>query len=242
MMELGVSYPANNGRVGFRKRETTTAFEYENFSNKALEDINFTVSAGDRLGVIGLNGAGKSTFLKVACGILPPTSGSVEITGQVTPILNSNLGMDISLSGADNVVIRGMLIGLSEAAARESIDLIADWTELGYRISHPLNTYSDGMRARLAFAINTYTPADILIIDEGIGAGDAAFQQKAQIRLEQFFKKSNALVVASHSMNFLSQFVTKLILLHKGRIIGYGDYDEVSEMYNKIVLGKRDEN
>jgi ABC-type polysaccharide/polyol phosphate transport system ATPase subunit len=205
----------------------------------ALSGIDLKVSPGDRIGVIGLNGAGKTTLLKVMSGILPPTSGSAVIENQVTAILNTNLGMDLNLTGRENTIIRGMLLGLSLGEAKSTVDIFSEWTELGNRIDSPIVTYSDGMRARLAFAINTYVPSKILVIDEGIGAGDAAFQEKAKLRLNQFFKQSTAIILASHSLDFLKSFANKLVLLDKGRVIMVDNFETVNAAYQEILENQR---
>ena len=204
----------------------------------ALDDVSLKIYEGDRIGVIGLNGAGKSTLLKVVSGVLPPVSGTVTWNSKVTSLLNSSLGMDLNLSGRDNLIIRSMLLGYSKEHALDHIEFFAEWTELGHKINEPVSTYSDGMRARLAFVVNTQISEGILVIDEGIGAGDASFQAKAQIRLKQFFSHSNSILIASHSIEFLREFCTRYILMHNGKIVLDGPYQSAMNSYQKIISEK----
>ena len=234
-----VEYRHRNERPNFfHLRPAKTRLVSASQPSFALNDVSLSICEGDRIGVIGLNGAGKSTLLKVVSGVLPPTSGTVTRNSKVTSLLNSSLGMDLNLSGRDNLVIRSMLLGFSKPDAINRVEFFAEWTELGSKINEPISTYSDGMRARLAFVINTQVSEGILVIDEGIGAGDASFQGKAQLRLKQFFNHSNAIIIASHSLEFLHEFCSKYILMHEGKILLEGTYKNVVDQYEEIVSKK----
>jgi len=202
----------------------------------ALNSVSLRIELGQRIGVIGLNGAGKTTLLKILAGILPPTLGKVHIASKVSPILNTSLGLDMRLNGRDNVISRLMLQGMSREKAQGTVKSIASWTELESRVLDPISTYSAGMRARLAFALNTELNAGLLLIDEGINAGDASFQLKAKERLKTFLNQANSLVIASHSISYLNDFATKLILMNKGEIVSIGENQEIIDLYNAQIL------
>ncbi|EQD37055.1 ABC-type polysaccharide/polyol phosphate transport system, ATPase component, partial [mine drainage metagenome] len=140
---------------------------------RALDDISFSIEAGDRLGLIGANGAGKSTLLRVMAGIYPPTAGSVRTQGKTVPLLDISLGMDEHSTGRQNIRLRGLLLGMGDAEIRAKSEEIAAFTELGDYLDLPLRTYSTGMRVRLGFAISTAVDAEILLLDEVLGVGDA---------------------------------------------------------------------
>jgi ABC-2 type transport system ATP-binding protein len=204
----------------------------------ALDSISLEIQKGQRIGLIGLNGAGKTTLLKVISGVLPCTTGSVALSGRIVPILNSNLGLDLRLSGSENAMARLMLVGLDRKRAKEVTDQLSDWTELGSRMLDPIATYSAGMRARLAFALNTEISSDLLVIDEGISAGDYEFQDKARERLKMFMSKASTLLIASHSLSYLNDFTSQMILLEKGKIVAQGQNKEIFELYSSRAIKK----
>jgi ABC-type polysaccharide/polyol phosphate transport system ATPase subunit len=165
----------------------------------ALTDINLSLKHGDRIGLVGHNGAGKSTLLRVLAGIYEPAAGTVQIRGQVAPLFDVNLGMDPDATGYDNILLRGLYLGLNKRQVADRIQDIAEFTELGQFLDLPIRTYSNGMRVRLAVAISTAIQPEILLLDEGIGAGDAAFLEKTKVRLREFADKAGIIVLASHS-------------------------------------------
>ncbi len=203
--------------------------------NRALDNISLEVNPGEKLAVIGLNGAGKTTLLKVISDIYHPSSGTAEVNIKASTILNSSLGMDSNLTGEQNVILRGMTLGNSKDQMAELVGEISTWTELGHRMKQPVTSYSSGMTARLAFAINTAIASPLLVIDEGIGAGDITFQDKAAERLNNFFTQTSALVIASHSLDLLRKFCTKAILLDKGRMVFEGELEEGISLYEEIA-------
>ena len=200
-------------------------------SIRALDDISLTVEHGDRLGLVGHNGAGKTTLLRVMAGIYEPTVGKVTVDGRTVPIFDLGVGMDPESTGYQNIVFRGLYLGLSRADIRARVEEIAKFTELGSFLEMPIRTYSAGMHARLAFAISTCVEPDILLLDESVGAGDATFLQKARIRLNDFVERSGILVLATHSENMIREMCGKAVLLEHGRVVAYGPVDEVVDRY-----------
>jgi ABC-2 type transport system ATP-binding protein len=198
---------------------------------KALRDVSLSIQEGDRLGLIGHNGAGKSTLLKVLAGIYPPTAGHVRTKGQVVSTLNLSLGMSAEATGYENIVIRGLLLGMSRVEIERKIDEIAEFTELGEYLDLPVRIYSSGMQTRLAFATVTSMDADILLMDELIGTGDAAFMEKTRLRLDTFMSRSKIIVLASHSEAIIGKLCNKALLLEHGRVIAAGSPDEVIAAY-----------
>ncbi|MGO1296217.1 MAG: ATP-binding cassette domain-containing protein [Vibrio sp.] len=206
---------------------------------RALDNISFSINKGDRVALIGHNGSGKSTLLKVMAGIYKPHHGSVEVDGKVAPLFNLKFGMDNELSGYENIVLRGLYLGFTLKEIKKKRPLIAEQSELGDFLHMPIKTYSSGMLARLAFAVSTSVDADILLLDEMIGTGDANFINKAKEMIDRFISNSNILVLASHSNKVLRQICNKAILFEHGRLVTAGDIEEVLTVYrHKIELEK----
>lgn len=186
---------------------------------RALDRISLEIAHGDRIGLVGHNGSGKSTLLRVLSGIYKPTGGSLTITGDVGALLDPNAGMDADATGIENIYLRGYVLGMTKPEIRRHIDDIGSFTGLGNFLRLPLRTYSAGMFARLAFAISTVIRPDILLIDEGIGAGDKDFFDKMQARLGDFLSEASILVLASHDTNLITRFCNKRVILQQGKII-----------------------
>jgi len=200
---------------------------------KALRDITLSLKAGDRLAIVGHNGAGKSTLLRVFSGSYEPSGGTAEIQGRVSSLLDITMGMDPELTGAENIVLRGVFVGMSLAEARSRIQEIAEFSELGGYVDLPMRTYSSGMTLRLAFAISTAVQPDVLLLDELISVGDATFAEKALRRTEEMMNNASILVLASHSSTVLQRYCNRAIMLHEGRIIAEGSVDEVIGAYEE---------
>jgi ABC-type polysaccharide/polyol phosphate transport system ATPase subunit len=197
----------------------------------ALRDISLALTDGDRLGLIGHNGAGKSTLLRVLAGIYEPLSGRAQIKGTVASLTDITMGMNLEATGYENIVLRGVFLGLRVKEVRRMIPDIEAFTELGEFLELPLRTYSSGMMLRLAFAVTTAVIPEILIMDEMIGAGDAAFIAKATARLNQMISSSRILVIASHDVETIRRFCTRAALMETGRIVRMGPVDEVVSCY-----------
>jgi len=198
---------------------------------EALRDINLHLREGDRVGLVGHNGAGKSTLLRLLSGIYEPTRGSAHIRGRVAPVFDLGVGMDPEISGYENIIIRGLFLGQTRKQMTAKIDEIAEFSELGEYLNMPLRTYSTGMRVRLALGVVTSIEPEILLLDEGIGAVDAAFMAKARVRLQELVKRSGILVFASHSNDFLAQLCNTALWIDHGEIREAGLVDEVVEAY-----------
>lgn len=185
---------------------------------RALDNLNLEIRDGDRVGLIGHNGSGKTTLLRVLAGIYKPAAGQITIHGKVGTLLDPSAGMDPEATGVENIFLRGHLLGMTRTQIENSIDDIAAFTDLGDFLTLPMKTYSAGMAARLAFAISTAMENDILLIDEGIGAGDAAFQAKAQQRIERVFERTSIVLLASHSRELIDRFCGTTIEMEHGKI------------------------
>lgn len=198
---------------------------------RALQDITLDLGHGARVGLVGHNGAGKSTLLRLLSGIYEPTSGSAVVSGRVAPVFDLGVGMDPEVSGLENIIVRGLFLGMTRKQMEARVDDIADFTELGDFLRMPLRTYSTGMRVRLALGVVTSIDPEILLLDEGIGAVDAAFLEKSKKRLAELVDRSGLLVFASHSDEFLKELCDTAIWMEHGAIRQHGPLDEVLKAY-----------
>jgi len=194
---------------------------------RALHNIDLDLADGDRLGIVGHNGAGKSTILKVISRIYEPQSGKVDVSGSLSSLVDITLGMDGEATGWDNIRFRGAFMGFTSAQTRDLAPSIAEFCELGDYMNLPLRTYSSGMFMRLAFAIATSVHPEIIVMDEMIGAGDAGFIDKAVARLNGMLGGSKILVMASHSNATIRKFCNKALWLTNGGIRAFGPVDPV---------------
>jgi ABC-2 type transport system ATP-binding protein/lipopolysaccharide transport system ATP-binding protein len=202
----------------------------------ALRNVSLEVREGDRVGLIGGNGAGKTTLLRVMAGIYEPTKGVCTSAGNIVPLFGGSLGMDLELPGYDNIVLRGRILGLSQKQIKAQVDDIADFAELDHFLYLPVRTYSAGMRLRLAFAITTAIEADILLLDEGVGAGDEAFRRKVGERVDSFIARAGLLVLATHSVSLMTRFCDRALWLDHGEVKAFGPIDQVLGEYRASVL------
>lgn len=198
---------------------------------EALRDVNLSLRHGDRVALVGHNGAGKSTLLRLLSGIYEPTRGNARVHGKVAPVFDLGVGMDPEISGYENIIIRGLFLGMTRKQMEARMDEIAEFTELGDYLSMPLRTYSTGMRVRLALGVVTSIDPEILVLDEGIGAVDADFMEKAKERLNDLVKRSGMLVFASHSDEFLVELCNSAIWMEKGQIKEEGPLRQVLTHY-----------
>ena len=198
---------------------------------EALRDIDLDLRTGARVGLVGHNGAGKSTLLRLLAGIYEPTRGSALIEGKIAPVFDMGVGMDPEISGLENIIIRGLFLGMTRKQMLKRVDEITEFTELGDYIQMPLRTYSTGMRVRLALGVVTSIDPEILLLDEGIGAVDAAFLDKARNRLVDLVNRSGLLVFASHSDEFLMELCDTALWMDEGKIKQQGGLREVLTGY-----------
>jgi len=202
----------------------------------ALKGISLDLKDGDRLGLVGHNGAGKSSLLKVLAGIYHPTSGVLEVKGRVVSTLNISLGMEVEATGYENIFIRGMVLGMSRKEISNKITEIARFTELGKYLDLPVRFYSSGMKTRLAFATVTAMDSDILLMDEVIGTGDASFVGRAEARLNEFINRSRIIILASHSDEMILRLCNKAILLEHGRLVNFASPKVILDQYHSRVV------
>jgi ABC-2 type transport system ATP-binding protein/lipopolysaccharide transport system ATP-binding protein len=206
---------------------------------QALDDVSLSLAHGDRVGLVGHNGAGKTTLLRVLAGLYEPGAGEVDVDGKVAPLFDIALGMDPEATGYDNIFLRGLFLGMSRKEIRARLGGIAEFTELGEFLNLPLRTYSAGMRMRLAFAVSTSITPEILLLDEGIGAGDAAFLEKANKRLSDFTDQAGIIVLASHSDGLIRRMCSTAVLMERGRAIAIGGVDEILARYRERSAAAR---
>ncbi len=201
----------------------------------ALADVTLTATDGDRVGVIGHNGAGKSTLLKMIAGVYPPTRGTVQVDGRICSLFEITLGFEGEASGWDNIRYRGYLQGETPKTLAGKVDEIAAFSELGEFLNIPVRFYSAGMMIRLAFAIATAANPEILLIDEVLSVGDAAFQAKATKRMKEMMSRSRLMVMVSHDLGSIRELCTRAVWLEKGRVVMQGDPAAVVEAYKASV-------
>jgi len=197
----------------------------------ALKDINFEVRKGEAWGIVGNNGAGKSTLLRLICGIIAPNSGGVRVTGSISPILELGTGFDPELTGGENIYLQGALLGHSRAFMQEHYDEIVAFSELADFLNMPMKNYSSGMQARLAFSVATVVKPEILIVDEALSVGDAAFRRKCASRIQEMLQGSVTLLLVSHSNEVIEQLCEKVLWLRKGEAVMTGSAKEVCAAY-----------
>lgn len=203
--------------------------------DEILTDITLKLEPGTRLGLLGNNGAGKSSLLRMMAGIYTPTSGRVVRAGKTVTLFDLQFGMDEEASGYKNLEIAGAMLGISRAKIAELIPEIAEFSELGEALGRPIKSYSDGMRVRLAFSLVTNVSADNFLIDEIIGVGDASFLQKAQNRMRASIDRAKVLVLASHANQVLQEFCTTGVLMAGGHIIFHGAIDDAIAEYQTYM-------
>ena len=203
--------------------------KYEEFW--ALKNVSFEVERGEVVGIIGHNGAGKSTLLKVISGILKPTGGELEVHGNVVPMLELGSGFDHDLTGRENIFLNGSILGYSEKYLKEKYEQIVEFSELGKFIDVPIRNYSSGMLMRLAFSIATVVQPEILIVDEILAVGDAAFQEKSKTRMLELMGGGTTVLFVSHSLEQIREMCDRVIWLEHGQIKAIGATKEICDAY-----------
>jgi ABC-2 type transport system ATP-binding protein len=201
----------------------------------ALQDIDLEVQPGTTLGILGRNGAGKSTLLRIISGVLQPTTGTVEVNGRLTAIFGLGSGFNPEFTGRENAMLNGLILGLDHDEMLERFDEIAAFADIGEFMDQPIRTYSSGMKSRLGFAVAVNVEPDILVLDEALSAGDAAFKKKALQRMYDLRDSGTTVLFVSHSMGMVKKFCTDAVLLHKGRMVTSGSPEEVADRYRELL-------
>jgi ABC-type polysaccharide/polyol phosphate transport system ATPase subunit len=201
----------------------------------ALQDIDLEVEAGTTLGILGRNGAGKSTMLQIISGVLQPTTGTVTVNGRLTAIFGLGSGFNPEFTGRENAMMNGLILGMDRHEMLERFEEIEAFADIGDFMDHPVKTYSSGMKSRLGFAVAVNVDPDILVIDEALAAGDAAFKKRALQRMYDLRDSGTTVLFVSHSMGMVNRFCTDAVLLHRGQMISRGTPDEVVGQYRDIL-------
>lgn len=202
----------------------------------ALNDISLEVHDGEVLGIIGRNGSGKSTLLKLIAGVYRPSSGRVQVNGAVAPLIELGAGFHADLTGRENIILNGLMLGLSRKDITQREQAIIEFAELGEFIDTPVKQYSSGMFMRLAFSIATEVDPEILLVDEILAVGDAEFRAKCDERIGEFRRQGRTIVVVSHEMDVVRRLCTRVLLLGSGEVVTDGPPDQVLKRYEESVL------
>jgi teichoic acid transport system ATP-binding protein len=204
----------------------------------ALRDVSLQVRKGETLGIIGTNGSGKSTILKIITGLLSPTVGNVSIDGRISALLELGAGFNMEYTGIENVYLNGTMIGFSREEIDERLQQILDFADIGDFVNQPVKTYSSGMFVRLAFAVAINIDPEILIVDEALSVGDVFFQAKCYHKFEEFKEKGKTILFVSHDLSSIAQYCDRVVLLNKGVKVGEGTPKEMINRYKKILVGQ----
>lgn len=209
----------------------------------AIKDFSFEINKGESIAIIGLNGSGKSTLLRLIAGIYPPDSGSIDVDGKIGPLLQIGPGFQPELPARENILMAGLLLGLSKSEIKEKADSILEYAELKEFSNMKIMHYSSGMRVRLAFAIAIQVNPDILLVDEALAVGDKPFREKSYESFKEFKKRGKTILFTTHSMKSVRDIADKVLLINKGELIHLGELDKGLELYEKITskkLGKKE--
>ena len=204
----------------------------------ALKGIDMNIYQGECVGIIGTNGSGKSTVLKIITGVLSPTNGEVEVNGRISALLELGAGFNMEYNGIENVYLNGMMIGFSEKEIEEKLQDILDFADIGDYVYQPVKTYSSGMFVRLAFAVAINIEPEILIVDEALSVGDVFFQAKCYHKFEEFKQMGKTIVFVSHDLSSISKYCDRVILLNKGVKLGEGSPKEMIDAYKQVLVGQ----
>jgi lipopolysaccharide transport system ATP-binding protein/teichoic acid transport system ATP-binding protein len=202
---------------------------------EAVKNVSFDVKQGSVLGIVGSNGAGKSTLVRAIAGILPPTSGRIEVRGKVSTLLALGVGFNGAMSGQENVMLGGLAAGYTRAEVNEKYQEIADFAELGDFMELPMRTYSSGMFSRLAFAVAVHMEPDILLVDEALSAGDAKFREKATAKMNALVAEARTMILVSHALGTVKEMCNDAIWLNKGKMMLRGEPNHVVAEYTRFV-------
>lgn len=204
----------------------------------ALDKVDMTVFQGETVGIIGTNGSGKSTILKIITGVLNPSGGEVAVNGRISALLELGAGFNMEYNGIENIYLNGTMIGFSEKEIGEKMDAILDFADIGDYVYQPVKTYSSGMFVRLAFAVAINIEPEILIVDEALSVGDVFFQAKCYHKFEEFKKIGKTILFVSHDLSSISKYCDRVILLNKGKKLGEGSPKEMIDVYKRVLVGQ----
>lgn len=207
----------------------------------ALDGIDFQVKKGETIGIIGTNGSGKSTILKIITGVLNPTSGNVDINGRISALLELGAGFNMEYTGIENIYLNGTMIGFSEEEIEKKMDSILEFADIGDFVYQPVKTYSSGMFVRLAFAVAINIDPEILIVDEALSVGDVFFQSKCYHKFEEFKKEGKTILMVSHDLSSISKYCDRVILLNKGHKLAEGEPKKIVDLYKKLLVNQLNE-
>lgn len=204
----------------------------------ALNGISMTIRQGECVGIIGTNGSGKSTILKIITGVLSPTKGSVTVNGRISALLELGAGFNMEYNGIENIYLNGTMIGFSEKEIDEKLDAILEFADIGEYVYQPVKTYSSGMFVRLAFAVAINIDPEILIVDEALSVGDVFFQAKCYHKFEEFKQMGKTIVFVSHDLSSISKYCDRVVLLNQGEKLGEGDPKKMIDTYKQVLVGQ----
>lgn len=228
-------------RTNFEKSPTLKAFLARPGRRRgvriiqALNDVSFTVPSGTVLGIIGANGAGKSTLLRAIAGILPPSTGRIVVRGEISTLLALGIGFNKALSGRENVALGGFAAGLDPDGIQARFADIVDFADIGEFIDLPMKTYSSGMYGRLAFAVAAHMNPDVLLIDEALATGDAAFRHKSMQKMQELCEDAGTILLVSHGLASIREMADRCLWVHKGQVRAHGPPDEVIDEYTQFM-------
>lgn len=220
----------------FREALRLTRKQYR--EHYALRDVNMTIRQGETVGIIGTNGSGKSTILKIITGVLNPTAGQVQVNGRISALLELGAGFDMEYNGIENVYLNGTMIGFSEEEIERKLPEILDFADIGDYVHQPVKTYSSGMFVRLAFAVAINIDPEILIVDEALSVGDVFFQAKCYRKFEEFKAKGKTIVFVSHDLSSVSKYCDRVYLLNQGVLLGEGSPKKMIDAYKQVLVGQ----
>ena len=204
----------------------------------ALNNVSLSVKKGETVGIIGTNGSGKSTILKIITGVLSPSSGEVNVDGHISALLELGAGFNMEYNGIDNIYLNGMMIGFSEEEITRRLDAILEFADIGDYVYQPCKTYSSGMFVRLAFAVAINIDPEILIVDEALSVGDVFFQAKCYHKFEEFKKQGKTILFVSHDLSSISKYCDRAILLNQGVLFGEGTPKKMIDIYKQVLVGQ----
>ena len=204
----------------------------------ALRDINMSIFQGETVGIIGTNGSGKSTILKIITGVLNPTKGNLSVNGRISALLELGAGFNMEYNGIENIYLNGTMMGFSKQEIDEKLQDILDFADIGDYVYQPCKTYSSGMFVRLAFAVAINIEPEILIVDEALSVGDVFFQAKCYHKFDEFKKMGKTILFVSHDLSSIAKYCDRVVLLNKGRVLGEGSPKEMIDAYKQVLVGQ----